>query len=336
MFYTDEEISRKMTNDPSFYPPEPLSRQPAVYQHETESERWDKLGQVGSVLPSHNSWRVKSDYEKLLTPDLSSHINLKKLQRCFPAVNPDTVQNIFIAMGNSYDLSLGGLQSLYPSLYIPPRQGDDWVGVEDSKADAERDDASSDGGNYLGYGYDTLFENALGPCLDNVHMNQMHLANLPQIADQSVYYDGRTAAATHIKRRNTFFRSANEAFLARQSSEGKEMMRRARIEATQAQNEQLKMMFQEFKLKNTSLDSRRVVDFHGMRVKEGVGLLSFILRRMKQSDNSVTHLVVIVGQGNHSEGGKSRLKPAIIKFCQESQAYRCTTQGDGCLKIQIL
>lgn len=60
---------------------------------------------------------------------------------------------------------------------------------------------------------------------------------------------------------------------------------------------------------------RDEIDLHGLFVEEAVEIVR--ARMQEERRRGGKGLWVIVGKGNHSEGGVAKLKPAVEKFCRE-------------------
>jgi hypothetical protein len=77
------------------------------------------------------------------------------------------------------------------------------------------------------------------------------------------------------------------------------------------------------------------IDLHGLFVEEALERVEQRIRLCRS--RSIDHLIVIVGRGNHSANGISRLKPAVTKLITEHQ-LRCTPNrpNSGCLYIEFV
>lgn len=56
------------------------------------------------------------------------------------------------------------------------------------------------------------------------------------------------------------------------------------------------------------------LDLHGLYVDEAVEIVGERMREERRRGG--TGVWVIVGKGNHSEGGVAKIKPAVEEFCQ--------------------
>jgi len=77
------------------------------------------------------------------------------------------------------------------------------------------------------------------------------------------------------------------------------------------------------------------VDLHGLYVKEAISYTEKALRNARQQGDSEIRL--IVGQGNHSDGGISRLKPAIQEAMRIRGVQVDVDPGNpGVLRLQVM
>ncbi len=74
------------------------------------------------------------------------------------------------------------------------------------------------------------------------------------------------------------------------------------------------------------------IDLHGLFVKEALQRLDEAVKSAVKERNP--ELVVIVGAGNHSEGGIQRIRPAVEKWLRERN-YTWTVMNQGCLRVNL-
>jgi len=72
------------------------------------------------------------------------------------------------------------------------------------------------------------------------------------------------------------------------------------------------------------------IDLHGLHVKEALARLDTFTADARKEQRSV--IIVIVGAGNHSEGGVQRIRPAVEKWCRE-RGHRFDEVNHGCVRV---
>ena len=71
---------------------------------------------------------------------------------------------------------------------------------------------------------------------------------------------------------------------------------------------------------NSERTSYFPLDMHGLRVDEGLQILTELLRSLSKVPGKKT-LHVITGKGKHSQGGVSKMKSSIEAFLTERSLY---------------
>lgn len=144
----------------------------------------------------------------------------------------------------------------------------------------------------------------------------------------------RLLASRYSDKRNEFFKLSQHAFRAGNHAKAKkhsftankyaELMDLANKRATDA-------AFAE----NNSKKSQRAheIDLHGLFVHEAIERLEERVNSAMQ--NGFPHLIVVTGQGVHSENGP-KIKPAGIKFAEDEEiVYRLDCPNAGCIRFDI-
>lgn len=101
------------------------------------------------------------------------------------------------------------------------------------------------------------------------------------------------------------------------------------------QSSQLNALVATFRRNNLKFDPTRMIDLHGLYVREAVRLVRFFVRRAAASGRA--ELIVIVGKGLHSPqpvraGGRSPLKHAIEKWAK-TYHIKATEPQEGQIKL---
>jgi len=73
------------------------------------------------------------------------------------------------------------------------------------------------------------------------------------------------------------------------------------------------------------------VDLHLQFVADAVRIADESAERMRAK--GISQLVLIVGKGNHSEGGKKKIHPAIVEWAQKKSLNY--TEREGCIVIDL-
>lgn len=104
---------------------------------------------------------------------------------------------------------------------------------------------------------------------------------------------------------------------------------RALHQQVEAHNREAARLF--FEANNEGKDEG-TIDLHGLFVKEALQKLDVAASQAKKDKRR--ELVVIVGAGNHSEGGVQRIRPAVEKWCRDrGHAFKEVNQG--CLRVYL-
>lgn len=78
--------------------------------------------------------------------------------------------------------------------------------------------------------------------------------------------------------------------------------------------------------------SEGTIDLHGLFVKEAIAKLDGAVKEaIKKKQDKLT---VIVGAGNHSEGGVQRIRPGVEKWLRE-RGHTWEVVNQGCLLVQL-
>eukprot|EP01117_Protostelium_nocturnum_P014108 TRINITY_DN5325_c0_g1_i1.p1 TRINITY_DN5325_c0_g1~~TRINITY_DN5325_c0_g1_i1.p1 ORF type:complete len:622 (+),score=275.31 TRINITY_DN5325_c0_g1_i1:162-1868(+) len=149
--------------------------------------------------------------------------------------------------------------------------------------------------------------------------------------DEYAHMSERDKANYFASLRNEYYKQAAGAFLCgdvvsagKLSSEGKYWDRMMKHSHQQACSEALANV--------PSRGGMSEIDLHGFQVKPALELVEKVL---SQQENRGHRLVsIIVGAGNHSEGGRARIKPAVRSWLTE-QGYRYHEANAGTLVVQL-
>jgi hypothetical protein len=126
--WTDEEIARRIASGLDSSPPSAMWRappSPLVHHVDASAEArglealFLEVGRSGHGS-SVDAWRVKSAYDRDVTPDLGAAMKVAQLQALFPTVNATIVENRFTASGRNFATARQSLYESFPSLFVAP------------------------------------------------------------------------------------------------------------------------------------------------------------------------------------------------------------------------
>ncbi|KAK9467142.1 hypothetical protein V1512DRAFT_262048 [Lipomyces arxii] len=135
---------------------------------------------------------------------------------------------------------------------------------------------------------------------------------------------------------NARLRLLDQAHVAYQSGDGAEAKKLSELgkqhgDAMDLYNAQAAAFV--FRANNADSDEDEI-DLHGLYVKEAEEYLTQRIAACKARNES--HLEVIVGKGNHSSGGISKLKPAVERLCRENHfQYGVDDDNSGVIIINF-
>ncbi|KAI5840516.1 smr domain-containing protein [Morchella snyderi] len=84
---------------------------------------------------------------------------------------------------------------------------------------------------------------------------------------------------------------------------------------------------------NNAHQPEDTIDLHGLYVEEAEEILETRLRAARQRGDD--HIHVIVGKGNHSAGGVTKIKPAVEKLLRAQGLQFNSEQNEGRILVQL-
>ena len=88
------------------------------------------------------------------------------------------------------------------------------------------------------------------------------------------------------------------------------------------------------------MDTRRTIDLHGLHVDEALEQVRLRIEglRYELGDGTSTiaaRLDIITGVGNHSQGHRARLLPAVEAFCAKQPGCTCEQRLPGIVTVTM-
>ena len=318
---SDIDIARRMANDPSYSPPRAavprtLAHSSASTPSSSSSSRSRHRIKVDLSKPVPR-WQPLTSSESLVSPHLSAKWSIAALHTAFPRIDAALIDDMFASCGCQYVATKRTLLEMFPGEMIRGEQGvlPAVMAVQDRKrrpGERQRKDVSEqgdDGDNSQALLLDDAqLERAIGPVLDN---HSIPATAVPQLA-----------MSTHAHRRAAFFRAAAAAFMSNKGHLAREYAQRGRDETGHMDDAIGQHAIAVFVRANRDIDCTRQIDLHGLTVREALCILDFVVRRLRR--HGVFEVVAVTGRGTNSQGGKSRLRPAVEAYCSRHK-YRFNT-----------
>ncbi|KAK9453906.1 hypothetical protein V1511DRAFT_503553 [Dipodascopsis uninucleata] len=144
-------------------------------------------------------------------------------------------------------------------------------------------------------------------------------------SDDREYKRLRDLANTEFKARSRYYDEAHAAYERGDGAEAKRLSEKAKEHAKKMDDYNAQAAVYVFRANNADSDGDEI-DLHGLYVKEAEEYLTQRIAACKQRNES--HLEVIVGKGNHSNGGVAKIKPAVEQLCKE-HGFAYSLDGDN-------
>ena len=311
---TDQEIAARMATDPRYSPPRASgprsSSLTSALPSSSSSSSSSKKVRVDLSKQSVFQWAPQTAADSLLSPNLSARWSLDALYRAFPRVDREMVDAVFAGTDCNWSRARDELAAIFPGELLRPAEAPAVTQMqqkerrtrrgEQLQADAqpEQQGREDTGERMID---DDVMEREIGAVLDN------------RAADSSHAAASFSSSSTHAHRRAAFFRAATEAFLYGSGSLARAHAARGREEGELMLRCQVTEALAVFREQNRNVDCSRVIDLHGLHVRPAVCLLDFAVRRARRRGQA--ELIAITGRGRNSQGGRSRLRPAVEDYC---------------------
>ena len=312
---SDLDIAKRMAIDPNYSPPHasaPRTLQlPPNSSSSSTSSRRNRV-KLDLSKPVHR-WQPLTGSESLVSPHLSAKWSIAALHSAFPRIDTALIDDMFGSCGWQYEATKRALLDMFPGEMLRGEVGvlPAVMTVEERKrrpGEKERKDRVDDSGGVQDEAadeYESLLDEAtlereIGPVLDNHSVAPTH----PPAA---------LTSSTHANRRAAFFRAAAAAFMAGKGGLARDYAERGRDESRRMDESSALHAVSVFVRANRDVDCHRCVDLHGLTVREALCILHFVVQRLRR--RGVYEVVAVTGRGRNSQGGKSRLRPAVEAYC---------------------
>ncbi|KAF2643846.1 DUF1771-domain-containing protein [Massarina eburnea CBS 473.64] len=153
--------------------------------------------------------------------------------------------------------------------------------------------------------------------------------------DTEAEYDRlRGLARQEAQKRSSCFDRAHEAYTSGDGARAKQLSDEGKQHA--AKMDQYNQQARDYIFRENNAESRvasDTVDLHGLFVEEAEDVLEERIRAARQRGE--THLHVIVGKGNHSQGHVQKIKPRVEQVCHELGLKYKTEENEGRIYVDL-
>ncbi|EDO49717.1 predicted protein, partial [Nematostella vectensis] len=154
-----------------------------------------------------------------------------------------------------------------------------------------------------------------------------------QATEESEYADFRAEAAIHYQLRDECFKKAALAFSKKQGQLAQFYASQGRIHSEKIKQANDRAAARILENTNTGHD-KYSLDLHGLHVTEALRALSERLTHQESSKNRPRYISVVTGRGNHSRGGKAKIKPAVLEYLRQHD-YRHEQLHPGLVRVYL-
>ncbi|CAN2388498.1 NEDD4-binding protein 2 [Pristimantis euphronides] len=151
------------------------------------------------------------------------------------------------------------------------------------------------------------------------------------------YDDFRAEAFIYHQRQQESYRKAAEAHNRGMKQVAAYYAQQGYLYGQKMKEENRRAAVHIFERVNECLLPENILDLHGLHVDEAMKHFRKVLQDKREEfkqNGGKSHLLVITGRGNHSQGGVPRIKPAIIDFLTNHN-YRFQEKTPGALCITL-
>eukprot|EP01112_Ceratiomyxa_fruticulosa_P023099 TRINITY_DN86_c0_g2_i1.p1 TRINITY_DN86_c0_g2~~TRINITY_DN86_c0_g2_i1.p1 ORF type:complete len:216 (-),score=66.32 TRINITY_DN86_c0_g2_i1:35-682(-) len=148
--------------------------------------------------------------------------------------------------------------------------------------------------------------------------------------------DLRAEANKHGDLRSKYMEQSKEAYAKGDKKEAKELSDKGKEEGTRMEQAHERAAKAFFERNNPNPTDLTVIDLHGLQVKEAVQYTTSRLDNCAKK--KIATLTIIVGAGNHSEGGAQgrKIKPAIEEIlAQRKLKFTDNQPNHGCMLVEF-
>ena len=149
-----------------------------------------------------------------------------------------------------------------------------------------------------------------------------------------IYVNGRALARQEAAKRSSCFDRAHEAYTSGDGARAHQLSEEGKQHA--AQMDKYNQQARDFIFRANNAEGRvasDTIDLHGLFVEEAEDVLEERIRAARQRGE--THLHVIVGKGNHSQGHVQKIKPRVEQVCRELGLQYRTEENEGRIYVNL-
>ncbi|XP_053560013.1 NEDD4-binding protein 2 [Bombina bombina] len=151
------------------------------------------------------------------------------------------------------------------------------------------------------------------------------------------YDDFRAEAFLYRKKQQESFRKAEEAYNRGMKQVATYYAQQGYLYGQKMKEENHRAALKIFQRANEFLLPENILDLHGLHVDEAMKHFRKVLQDKREEyrkNGGKSHLSVITGRGNHSQGGVARIKPAVIDYLKNHD-FRFSEIRPGVLRITL-
>ncbi|KAJ9099982.1 hypothetical protein QFC19_005799 [Naganishia cerealis] len=148
------------------------------------------------------------------------------------------------------------------------------------------------------------------------------------------YTSLRTQAREHGNKAHQYFEQSQQAYQSGDGARAHELSEKGKEETRK--KDQIDDEAEEWIYRENNTDSPPgTIDLHGLYVKEAIDRTEAAIAQAQRSGQQ-GELRFIVGKGNHSDGHKAKIKPAIVELMQKyNLSARIDPQNAGMLIVDL-
>ncbi|XP_078369356.1 NEDD4-binding protein 2-like isoform X2 [Oculina patagonica] len=305
-----------------------LSRDQASSNSQRSPSRLRKEPQAGNlreIMDEQLALELSRNVPDVTEQDIATKLKRQKLYEMFPGIDPVALEEVFQA--NRFELA-PSVEAVKASCNLHGREipstviASGFSGRVANQGETTRKEAEEDW-SWLD--------------LDASSQPRSDEASF-QTLDEPSYLDYRAEAFQHCKQRDECFKKAALAFSKKQGQLAQFYAQQGHMHTEKIKEANARAAALILDQKNESTDEN-TIDLHGLHVTEAIEALeSMLMERTEphggQSRRGCKSISVVTGRGNHSRGGKARIKPAILEYLKKHN-YRFTEPHPGLVKVYL-
>ncbi|XP_027049324.1 NEDD4-binding protein 2-like isoform X4 [Pocillopora damicornis] len=279
-------------------------------------------GTLREIMDEQLAVELSRNLPNVTEQDMATKLKKQKLFEMFPGVDPVALEEVFQANGFELAPSVEAVKASCnlsgqdaPTTVIASGFSGRFVDKKATKEERAEDWSWLD--------------------LDVPSRPNSDVSSFQTLEDPS-YLDYRAEAFQHYNLRDECFKKAALAFSKKQGQLAQFYAQQGHLHTEKIKEANARAAALILDQKNELTDDN-TIDLHGLHVTEAIEALENMLSERIDSCSSLARkgckfLNVVTGRGNHSRGGKARIKPAIIEYLKKHN-YRFTEPHPGLVKV---